>query len=54
LSEGQAPDFVTFGGAKYSGLSGFYSTLDQRVEGCAAAYTADINLNSLVNYGITW
>ena len=54
MGEDQAPDYVTFGGAKYSGLSGFYSTLDQRIEGCAQAYSADVNMASLVNYGLTW
>lgn len=54
LHEGHEPDFVTFGGAKYSGLSGFYSTVEQRIEGCAQAYSADVNVTSLINHGLTW
>ena len=31
LHDDEAPDFVTFGGAKSSGLCGFYSTLANRL-----------------------
>ena len=36
LHDDQAPDFMTFGGK--SGLSGFYSTLDHRLNDEATSY----------------
>ena len=37
LSEGNAPDFVTFGGK--SGLSGFYSTIEHRLNEEAVSFS---------------
>ena len=54
MSESKAPDFVTFGGARSSGLSGFYSTMDYRLNDEATSYQQDIDMTSLINYGLTW
>ena len=54
LSESKAPDFVTFGGARASGLSGFYSTMDYRLNDEATSYQQDVDMTSLINYGLTW
>lgn len=54
LSEDNAPDFVTFGGARASGLSGFYSTMDYRLNEEATSYQQNVDMTALLNYGLTW
>ena len=39
LGADKVPDFVTFGGARASGLSGFYSTLEHRLNDEATSYS---------------
>jgi len=43
---------MTFGGN--TGLSGFYSTLDYRVDPMCCAYEQNINMTHVVNYGMIW
>ena len=45
LHDDQKPDYVTFGGARASGLSGFYSSLNNRLAEAPAA--CGINMMSL-------
>jgi len=46
----EAPDFITFGGN--SGLNGFYSTLNHRLE--SNEYHQKINMIKLLNFGYLW
>ena len=52
LHDDQVPDFVTFGGK--SNLSGFYSTLDHRLNDEATSYQQNVNMVDLLRYGQTW
>ena len=38
LHDDETPDYVTFGGAKSSGLCGFYSPIDSRFSDYGASY----------------
>lgn len=51
-NDGGCADIMTFGGN--TGLSGFYSTLDYRVDPMCCAYDQNINMVNLVNFGVTW
>lgn len=53
LHDDQSPDFVTFGGARSQGLSGYYSTLEHRVAD-DDAFGSAVNMVSLLNYGLVW
>jgi hypothetical protein len=46
------PDFVTFGGK--SGLGGFYSTLEHRLNDEATSYSQNIDVTKLLYYGQLW
>jgi 4-aminobutyrate aminotransferase-like enzyme len=52
LSDEQTPDFVTFGGK--SGLGGFYSTLNYRLNNNATKFHQNINMSKLLHYGAIW
>ena len=52
LQEDHAPDFTTFGGK--TGISGFYSTIDHRLNDEATSYTQNINMVDLLRYGQIW
>jgi hypothetical protein len=46
--DGGSPDIVTFAGK--SGISGFFSTLNYRVEGIEQ----DVDFVKLLNFGVIW
>jgi hypothetical protein len=46
--DGGSPDIVTFAGK--SGISGFFSTLNFRVEGIEQ----DVDFVKLLNFGVIW
>jgi len=48
----EAPDYMTFGGK--SGLGGFYSTLDYRMNEEATSFQQNIDMIKLLNYGTIW
>lgn len=52
LHDDQAPDFVTFGGK--AGISGFYSSLEYRLNSEGTSFSDQVNLVALLNYGQTW
>ena len=52
LSEELTPDFMTFGGK--SGLSGFYSTLEHRLNEEALLYSQNLDIKNVLNYGLIW
>lgn len=52
LRSDQAPDYVTFGGK--SGLAGFYSTLEHRLNDEATAYDNSLDMASVLSYGEVW
>lgn len=52
LHDDQAPDFVTFGGK--AGISGFYSSLEYRLNSEATSFSDQVNLVALLNYGQIW
>jgi hypothetical protein len=43
---------MTFGGK--SGISGFYSTVDYRVDPHCAAFDQDVDMVKLINFGTIW
>lgn len=49
LPEDQAPDFTTFGGK--AGISGFFSTIDHRLNDEATSYSQNVNMVDLLRYG---
>lgn len=52
LHEDQAPDFVTFGGK--SGLGGFYSTIEHRLNEEATSFQQHLDIVKLLQYGQIW
>lgn len=52
LSKDEAPDFVTFGGK--SGLGGFYSTLEHRLNEEATSFQQSVDVSKLLHYGLLW
>ena len=52
LHDDQKPDFVTFGGK--SGLNGFYSTLEHRLNDEATSFLQQVNMAKLLHYGQIW
>ena len=52
LHDEDVPDFVTFGGK--SGLSGFYSTLNHRLNDEATSFSQSVNMAKVLHYGQTW
>jgi 4-aminobutyrate aminotransferase / (S)-3-amino-2-methylpropionate transaminase len=52
LQDGKAPDFMTFGGK--SGISGFYSTLEHRLNEEATSFQQNLDMVKLLNYGTIW
>jgi len=48
----EAPDFVTFGGK--SGLGGFYSTREQRMNDEGVSFSQNLDMKKVLNYGKTW
>jgi 4-aminobutyrate aminotransferase/(S)-3-amino-2-methylpropionate transaminase len=51
-NDGGCADIMTFGGN--TGLSGFYSTLDYRVDPMCCNFDQNINMVNVVNFGVTW
>jgi 4-aminobutyrate aminotransferase/(S)-3-amino-2-methylpropionate transaminase len=51
LHDEDVPDFVTFG---KGGLSGFYSTLEHRLNDEATSFQQQVNLVQLLHYGQIW
>lgn len=52
LHDDQVPDFVTFGGK--AGISGFYSSLNYRLNSEGTSFSDQVNLVALLNYGQIW
>ena len=52
LHDDEKPDYVSFGGARASGLAGFYSSVDHRLAVTPAAQA--INMVNLLSYGRVW
>ena len=52
LQDGKSPDFMTFGGK--SGISGFYSTIDGRLNEEATSFQQNVDMVKLLNYGTIW
>lgn len=50
--DGGCADIMTFGGN--TGLAGFYSTLDYRVDPMCCNFDQNVNLVNVVNFGVTW
>lgn len=50
--DGGAPDMVTFGGK--AGISGFYSTYEQRWNPAAGSLEQTVDMTQVLNYGIQW
>lgn len=50
--DGGCPDIVTF--ANKTGISGFYSTLDYRVDPHCANFDQDVDFVKLLNFGTIW
>ena len=51
-NDGGCPDIVTF--ANKTGISGFYSTLDYRVDPHCANFDQDVDFVKLLNFGVIW
>ena len=49
LKPDQVPDFVTFGGK--SGLGGFYSTFDRRLNDEEISFQQNVDMVKLLSYG---
>ena len=45
-------DIVTFGGK--AGISGFYSTVNYRLEDIGYSFEQNVDMVKLVNFGLTW
>ena len=52
LQDGKTPDFMTFGGK--TGISGFYSTLEHRMNEEATSHSQTVDMVSLLRYGQMW
>jgi 4-aminobutyrate aminotransferase-like enzyme len=52
LQDGKSPDFMTFGGK--SGISGFYSTINCRLNEECTSFQQNIDMVKLLNYGTIW
>lgn len=52
LAADKTPDFVTFGGK--SGLSGFYSTFEHRLNDECTSFQQQVDMIKLLSYGHTW
>ena len=50
--DGGCADMVTFGGK--AGISGFYSTMNFRLNPHCASYDQDVDMVKLLNYGTAW
>jgi 4-aminobutyrate aminotransferase / (S)-3-amino-2-methylpropionate transaminase len=50
--DGGAPDMMTFGGK--TGISGFYSTYDFRLNPHCASFEQNLDLNQVISFGVTW
>jgi hypothetical protein len=51
-NDGGCPDIVTF--ANKTGISGFFSTLDHRVDPHCANFDQDVDFVKLLNFGVIW
>lgn len=51
-TDGGCADFMTFGGN--TGLSGFYNTIDHKVDPMCDAFNQDINMVNVINFGTIW
>lgn len=51
-NDGGCADMVTFGGK--AGISGFYSTVDYRLNPHCASYDQDVDMVKLLNFGTAW
>ena len=47
-----APDLVTFGGK--AGISGFFSTLDYKLNELGCVLEQRVDMTKLLNFGVTW
>jgi 4-aminobutyrate aminotransferase/(S)-3-amino-2-methylpropionate transaminase len=45
-------DIVTFGGK--AGISGYYSTIDFRLNELGCSFEQNVDMVKLINYGVTW
>lgn len=52
LHDDQCPDYVTFGGK--SGIAGFYSTLEHRLNDEATSFEKSLDMAKLLAYGEIW
>ena len=50
--DGGCPDIVTFGGK--TGISGFYSTYDFRLNPHCASFEQNLDLSQVLTFGVTW
>jgi hypothetical protein len=49
---GQSPDIVSFGGK--AGISGFYSTIDYKLNDLGVSYDQHVDMIKVLNYGVVW